>query len=310
VTRVQAPYVEWSPLPGRAQLTWPAGARVAVCVVVSLERLQWFPGGAPSPPSARYGGPYPLVFDPLGAGLREYGNRVGVFRVMDVLDRHGIRATVAMDSALAVDNPFLVNECVRRGWEHVGHGVVASRMVTDDMSAEEERAYLRDSIEALAAVTETAPRGWLGVDYVESSRTIEFLAEMGIEYVCDRANDEQPYLMQVGQRRIVSLPTSSEADDVLTHRFRGIPIDRWAQLVCDTFDGLYADGAINGRFFLINLHPYLIGQPFRIPYLASVIGHIANHRDVWFATGSEVVDWYMEQLRSTSRVQPGDAEPT
>jgi peptidoglycan/xylan/chitin deacetylase (PgdA/CDA1 family) len=274
---------------------------------VTLERLEWYPAGVAAPPNARYGGPYPRTFDPLGGGIREYGNRVGVFRVMEALDRHGIAATVPIDSALAVENPFLVDECMRREWELIGHGVVSSRMITDDLSEEEERVYLRASLEPLAEATGSFPRGWLGPDYVESSRTVRLLAEMGLDYVCDWANDEQPYLMPVGSRRIVSVPASADADDVLTHRFRGIPIDRWARLVCDTFDGLYVDGLANGRLLLINLHPYLVGQPFRIPHLAAVIEHLVRHDDVWFATGSEIVDWYMARYAIDER-QPPEAQ--
>jgi hypothetical protein len=228
---------------------------------------------------------------------------------MEVLDRHGIVATVPLDSALAVENPFLVEECMRRGWEVIGHGVVSSRMITDALTEEEEREYLRASLEPLAEATGSRPRGWLGTDYVESSRTVELLAEMGLDYVCDWANDEQPYVMHAASRQIVSLPVSAEADDVLTHRFRGIPIDRWAQLVCDTFDGLYLDGGASGRLLLINLHPYLVGQPFRIPHLAAIVEHIGRHDHVWFATGCEIVDWYTARDGVDGLQPPGAKVP-
>ena len=301
MSSVRPAHLEWSPLPRRTPLRWPNEARVAVCIVVTLERLEWFPHGSAAPPSARYGGPYPAVFDPLGGGLREYGNRVGVFRVMDVLDDHEIAATVAIDSALASDTPFLVDQCKQRKWEFIGHGVVANRMITDAMSEAEEQAYLQASLEPLAAATGVFPRGWLGVDYVESSRTVRLLAERGVDYVCDWANDEQPYVMSFGSQSILSLPTSAEADDVLTHRLRGIPIDGWGQLVCDTFDGLYEDGAATGRLLVLNVHPYLIGQPFRIPHFRRVIEHLTSRENVWFATGAEVADWYLSTHYTPSR---------
>jgi peptidoglycan/xylan/chitin deacetylase (PgdA/CDA1 family) len=286
--------VEWSPLPSRPPLRWPDGARVALCVIVSLEHLEWLPPkGVLVPPSGRYGGPYPATFDPLGPSLREYGNRVGVFRVMEVLDRFGIRATVAFDSALAERTPFLVEQCHRRKWEFTGHGIAFSRMLNEHMSEPEERAYIQAALDRLEHACGQRPQGWIGADYGESSRTVGLLAELGIRYVCDWPNDEQPYRMRVPKGQIVSLPVAIELDEVFTHRLRGIPIHRWAELVCDSFDGLYTDGAQSGRLLCLNLHPYLIGQPFRIRHLEHALHHITRHPAVWTATATDIVDWYL-----------------
>lgn len=289
------PYVPWSPLPSRAPLRWPNNARVAVCVIISLEQLEPTPPeGCLVPPSGRYGGPYPTTFDPLGAVLREYGNRVGVFRVMEALDRRHVRACVAMDASLAKRNAFLVNECLRRAWEFLGHGLVFSRMVSERMSEDEEREYLRSSLAMLTEATEQAPRGWIGADYGESARTVRLLAELGVEYVCDWPNDEQPYRMTVPNGRMVGLPVSVELDEVFTHRLRGVPIMQWRDLVCDCFDQLYADGETTGRLLVLHLHPYLIGQPFRMRYLEEALDYIIARPDIWLATGSEIIDWYLE----------------
>jgi allantoinase len=294
------PYVPWSPLPSRRPLRWPEGARVAVCVIVSLEQLEWLPpAGVVVPPSGRYGGPYPATFDPLGPSLREYGNRVGVFRVMDALDRLGVPACVAMDASLAVGNPFLVEQCLRREWEFMGHGLVFSRMVTAQMGDEEEREYLARSLDTIGEVAGRRPRGWIGADYGESGRTVGLLAELGVEYVCDWPNDEQPYRMEVPQGRMVALPVSVELDAVFTHRLRGIPIGRWRDLVCESFDELHAAGETTGRLLVLNVHPYLLGQPFRIRYLEEALEHIAGTPGVWLATGSEIADWYLGTTHSS-----------
>jgi peptidoglycan/xylan/chitin deacetylase (PgdA/CDA1 family) len=288
------PYVPWSPLPFRPLLRWPDEARVAVCVIVSLERLEWAPpAGVVVPPSGRYGGPYPVTFDPLGPGLREFGNRVGVFRVMDVLDRLGVRACVAMDASLAASTPFLVDQCRRREWEFMGHGVAFSRMITAAMDEDEERAYLKCSLDTIAEASGQRPRGWIGADYGESGRTVALLAELGVEYVCDWPNDEQPYRMQVPQGTMVSLPASVELDAVFTHRLRGIPIDRWRDLVRESFDELHADGETTGRLLVLNVHPYLLGQAFRVRYFEEALTHIVRSPGVWLATGSEITDWYL-----------------
>ena len=117
---------------------------------------------------------------------------MGIFRVLDSLERHGIKPTVAMDAVTAEHYPYLVDHCLRRGCEIIGHGISASRMITSRMSAEDEREYIHSSIEALTRATGSAPAGWLGPEYGESARTPQLLAEAGIRYVCDWANDEQP----------------------------------------------------------------------------------------------------------------------
>ena len=297
------PYVSWSPLPARPPLIWPNRARIAVCVIVSLEQLEWHPREpALVPPSARYGGPYPAVFDPLPPTMREYGNRVGVFRVMEVLDRHGITATVAMDSVLAEQNQYLVAQCLKRNWEFIGHGLTASQMVSAKMGDDEEREYLESALSRLTAATGQSPQGWLGVDYAESHRTVRLLAELGVRYVCDWPNDEQPYPMSVPKGDMTALPVAIGLDEVFSHRFRGLPIARWGQLVRDTFDGLRRGESTTGRVLVLSLHPYLIGQPFRIGQLDAALQHIVGHDGVWSATGGEIVDWYRRQTSPGQQV--------
>ena len=126
--------------------------------------------------------------------MHEYGNRVGVFRVLDTLQRHGFKPTIAMDRLTAEHYPFLVRHCVARGFEFIAHGVSVNRMITSRMPEQEEREYIRTSVDALTRATGKAPSGWLGPEYGESANTPGLLAEAGIRYVCDWVNDEQPYM--------------------------------------------------------------------------------------------------------------------
>jgi peptidoglycan/xylan/chitin deacetylase (PgdA/CDA1 family) len=289
------PYYGWSPLVTRQPLRWPNGARVALCVIVSLEHIEWTPPkSAVVPPSVSRVGAYPTIFDVHDISHHEYGNRVGFFRVAEVLDRHALRATAAIDSMLTLGNPFIVEQCRRREWEFIGHGVSMSRMITEQMSEAEERDYLTRSLDAVRSATGTVPRGWLGPEYGESTRTVRLLAELGVEYVCDWPNDEQPYRMTVPQGTMIALPVTFDGDDVITLRERSIPVQGWARIVQEAFDRLYEDGAETGRLLVLNLHPYLIGQPFRIKYLDEALRHVLGHDAVWAATGSEIVDWYAQ----------------
>lgn len=288
------PYYDWSPISSRPPLRWANDARVALCVIVSLETMEWLPPkGSFIPPSALIQKAYPAIPDLHEVSPHEYGNRVGVFRVMRVLDKYGIKGTAALDAGIAEGYPFIIRQCQQRGWEFIGHGLSFSRMITERMS--DEREHIRRSLDALKRATGQFPAGWVGADYGESTRTVGLLAEMGVRYVCDWPNDEQPYRMKVPAGQMVSLPVMLDLDEVLTHRMRGIPIWRWSQMVTEAFDRLYQDGAASGRVLVLNLHPYLIGQPCRIKYLDEALGYIMRREGVWAATGSEIVDWYLKQ---------------
>lgn len=287
------PYSGWSSLSTRPPLRWPDGARVALCVIVSLERTEWQPPqSAVTPPSASLFGPWPNVFSLQEPTWHEYGNRVGVFRVMDVLDRLGIRGTAAFDAALARDTPFLVDQVLQRDWEVIGHGVAFSQMITDRMDEEEERDYIDRALSGLEEACGARPLGWLGPDYGESSRTVRLLAEAGVRYVCDWPNDDQPNRLTVPTGGITALPVALDLDDALTHRQGNVTIQRWATNVVDAFEQLHADGERHGRVLVLNLHPYVIGRPLRIRYLEKALSRILEHSGVWLATGREIVDWY------------------
>ncbi len=282
---------EWSPISTRSKLSWPDDARVALCVVVTLEHTEWEPpegsfsadqagglGARPFPDYARY-------------SHRDYGHRVGIFRVLDLLERQGIKPTVAMDSQTAEGYPYLVKHCLGRGCEIIGHGVSGNQIISGNMSIEEEAEFIRSSIEILKKATGAAPKGWFGTDYGESERTPGLLAQAGISYLCDWVNDEQPYPMKDG---LFALPTMLEMDDLFALWTRRVTIDRYAQSLKDGFDAMYKDGADNGRLLTINVHPWLVGQPFRIGYLEDALGHIMGHQGVWAASGSEIIAWYRD----------------
>jgi peptidoglycan/xylan/chitin deacetylase (PgdA/CDA1 family) len=222
---------------------------------------------------------------------REYGHRVGIFRVLDVLQKLGINATVAMDSQTAEHYPYLVKYCLDQGCEIIAHGVSGSQMISGNMSVEAETIFIRSSMEIMEKATGKRPRGWSGTDYGESERTPDLLRQAGFDYVCDWVNDEQPYPMRDG---LTALPTMLEMDDLFTMSNRRVTVDRFAQSLKDGFDAMYHDGASNGRLMTINLHPWLIGQPFRIGYLEEALGYAMGHEKVWAATGSEIVDWYRD----------------
>lgn len=292
------PHYDWAPFNRqRGVLRWPQNARIALCVIVTLEHMEWrTPEGAFQSASLAGGyGPSPFP-DVTRWSHREYGHRVGVFRVLETLLKYGIRPTVAMDVLTAEHYPFLVRHCQRLGCEIMAHGISVSQQITENMPEPQELAYIQASVARLTQATGTPPGGWLGPEYGESSRTPQLLAQAGITYVCDWTNDEQPYVLNVAQGELTALPINFPLDDVSALFDRHVPIGRYQLMLQEGFETLYQEGAENGRLLVLNLHPWLIGQPFRIRYFNRALDAMMRREGVWVATGSEIVEWYRSHL--------------
>lgn len=278
----------WSTLPTRKKVNWPGGARIALWIVPALE---WFPlnmKGKPFKPPGAMVTPYP---DLRHYTLRDYGNRVGIFRVMKVLDRFGLRASVAVNAAVAVRHPSLVKACVERGWEVIGNGLDMDHLHYEGLPKDEERKLVEESLAILRRVSGQKVRGWLSPARSESFATLDLIAAAGIDYVCDWVNDDMPYAMKTDSRAIYSMPLSNDLDDYTILVQNRHSEDAFAQQVCDQFDVLYKEAATSGgRILALPLHPWVIGQPYRIGALESVFAHITKNSDVWSATGGEILD--------------------
>ena len=280
-------YYDWSPIVKRTPLRWPNNAKVALCVILNLDYYDWqLPADVPGAPS----GPFrPNLVD---YSQHEYGNRVGVFRILRILDKYQIKPTVAMDKTVAENHPFLVRECQKRNLEVIAHGLTSRQPIHAKMTADVERAYIRDSIEAVAKATGKRPVGWLGPGFQETMETPRLLAAEGIRYVCDWANDEQPYRMKVPQGELFSVGINLDLDDIYIHLDGGRTINEYLQIMQDTYDVLATDGAKSGRLMVLNLHPWVMGWPWRSKYLDQALAHINRGGGVWKASGQEIVDWY------------------
>jgi peptidoglycan/xylan/chitin deacetylase (PgdA/CDA1 family) len=276
----------YSAIVDRKPLRWPRGARVAVWVIPNIEHFLF-----DRPATSVTQTTTSLVPDVLNYSWRDYGVRVGIWRLMEIMERHGCKGTVALNSDVCVHYPCIIEEGNRLGWEWMGHGATNSTLI-NRQSEEEERALIAGVVETIERATGAHPRGWLGPALSESHRTLDLLAENKIEYVADWVNDEQPYPMRVKDGSILSLPYSIEINDIPVFLDGKQSGETFGRMICDQFDGLYEDGAKTGRVMAISLHPFLIGHPHRSKYFANALAHIASRQEVWLATGSEIADWY------------------
>ena len=297
------PYYDWSPLPSRASFVWPNQSPLAVGAVIVLEHVEWEP-----PPDAyslrrRSGGlarlPAP---DYPQLTIREYGHRVGIFRLLDLLERRGITATVAVDALTAEHYGWLANHLVERGCEIAGRGIAATQLSTSKNSQSEERDAIARSIDAIEAATGIRPTTWFSAEGVESFLSPALLAEAGIDTVLDWPNDEQPYLMTTdgvlagtdrspGTAPMVSLPLFLEADDEFALWHRRASLDSWRGIITGAAARMHRDGAEHpsgGRLLMLTLRPWLAGQPFRTPTLEAALDQVATLGNIHTATATEL----------------------
>jgi peptidoglycan/xylan/chitin deacetylase (PgdA/CDA1 family) len=277
---------DWSVLPRREPVTWPRGARLALWVSVSL---QWFPldmKGQPFKPLGALQTTYP---DLRHYTLRDYGNRVGIWRVFKALERHGVRASAPTNAAVAVRYPSLIEEVNRLRWEIMGHGLDMDHLHYEGMA--DEKGLIQNTLARLPKI-----RGWLSPAKSESKQTLDLLAGAGIDYVCDWVNDDMPYEMRAGGRTLWAMPHSSDIDDAQIMIGNRHDEDEWRDQVIDQFDLLYDEAATQGgRILSLSLHPWVIGHPYRIGSLEEVLAHIMRHPGVWPATGGEILDAFKAQ---------------
>jgi allantoinase len=276
------------PIKDRPKLTWPNNARLAVWIIPNIE---FFPltRGIPPHPGAPAGTP-PSV---RAWAQRDYGNRVGIWRIMDVLSKHAVRASPTLNSDICDHHPQIVRAAIELGWEILGHNQTNSVWL-DALSPEEERQTIRRTLSRIAEMTGKKPLGWLGSGLAETWHTLDFLADEGCLYVADWVNDDQPYMMDIGGRPLVSIPYSYEINDAPFINTRLGTIDEFETAIRRQFDTLYAEGAESGRVMAICLHPYITGVPHRIKALDSALAYIRAHDGVWFATGEEIVRHWLQ----------------
>ncbi|MDE3193825.1 MAG: polysaccharide deacetylase family protein [Chloroflexota bacterium] len=269
-------------MPQRAPLRWPNGARIAVWVIPNIESFaldEQIAGGSGKVP------------DVPAWSVREYGARVGVFRIMDVLRRHGVRGTVALNADVCDAYPEVVAATVDLGWELMGHGVTNTRRLN---AVDDEAAVVGEAFARIEHATGTRPVGWLSPGLQETWNTLEHLVACGAEYVADWAVDDQPLWMAAGRKRLVGVPYTLELNDKPAYERLARTPEEFGATIRRQFDVLYAEGASSARVMAIALHPYLTGYPHRIGALDDALRHVVAHDGVWLATGREIADAFRQ----------------
>jgi peptidoglycan/xylan/chitin deacetylase (PgdA/CDA1 family) len=279
--------IDYIPIAGRPRLELPGGARMVVWTIVNVEEWdisQTMPRTVLTPPAG--GSPMP---DIPNWAWHEYGNRVGFWRMIEVLDRLEVRAVLAINGSAIGAYEAVARAACERGWEFIGHGYTQKNM----QKVENEREDIARTTAAIADFTGRRPRGWLGPGLTETWETPEHLVDAGYEYVCDWVLDDQPVVLRTRTRPIVGVPYTQECNDVAMMLIQHHPAREYYQRAVDQFEQLYEDSRHGARVMALVVHPYIMGAPHRLRYYRMALEHIRARRDVLFWTGEQILDWYV-----------------
>lgn len=268
------------------QRNWPDGDRLKIWLTVHFEH---FPMDMPAKPFVPPGGmdrPYPSVWD---FSTRDYGNRVGIYRLFKVLDKLGAKATAAMNSEVAVRYPHLLQEILRRDWEVAAAGTDMGRLHHGELDRADEAALVAESFDTLRRLSGQAVTGWHSPAHSQSATTPDLVAEQGGKYLADWINDEMPYAFRTTAGDVTQLPLSWDLSDHKILFAQNMPIVDYEYQLDAAFDALETESRTRGaRVLSLSLSPWIIAQPSRIKALDRLLTRFQAAPGVGFATGEQL----------------------
>ncbi len=281
----------WSALKDRPPVHWPGGRSVALWLCVSLE---WFPIVPTDTPFRAPGHMQTAYPDFRHYTARDYGNRVGAYRLLDAFAKAGLTASFAVNGAIAERYPALVADIMAAGHEIIAHSTDMNGTIATGLPEAEERALFARSLDSIEAATGARPRGWLSIARSQSWNTADLLKEAGLLYCCDWVNDELPWRFTNG---LINLPLNHELSDRQIIAVQQQSADSYGQQMRDAFDWLAAEAHAQGggRMLPLHLTPYIMGLPYRIGALEALLADLAARPECWSATGGQIVDAWAGQ---------------
>lgn len=290
----------WSPIAHRGPLRWPEGKKLAVIITMNCEYWDlvkdtsepYYAGGPPMLPDSLPGN----VADFPNFTWREYGQRVGVWRLFKLFEQMGVPLSVTINAKTALERPEIVRHAVERGWELVAHNYEQGELLTRyTFEIDKERAVIDATLAAYEKVVGRKARGWLSSSLRGTPNTPDLLAERGLLFFCDYMNDEQPYLIHTPSGPIVNVPYTIEVNDFTFFHRRAMNTWDAARMLKDQFDELMRDSAESARLMSVGLHPHVSGHPHRMPCFREFLAHAKAHPEVWWTTREELAAWYLQQ---------------
>jgi len=292
-------HYSWSPIINRQPLRFPNGKKLALIMTMNCEYWDltkdtsepYYAGGPQMLPDSLPGN----VADFPNFTWREYGQRVGVWRMFKLFEEMGAPFSITINAKTALERPEIIQYANDRNWEIVAHNYEQGELLTRHTF---DIAKERELIAATLAVYEKSvgrkAKGWLSSSLRGTPNTPDLVAEQGLQFFCDYMNDDQPYLIQTPSGPIVNVPYSIEINDFTFFHRRAMSTWDAARMLKDQFDELYKEGAESGRLMNVGLHPHVSGHAHRMPCFRDFLAHAKSHPDVWWTTREELSSWYLK----------------
>lgn len=277
---------KYSPIITRKSFKLPNNARVAIWIGINVE---YFDIG-----KVEFGGATSFKVNPPNVfdySLRDYGNRIGFWRILKMLNKYQIRASLILNSDVCKYYPEIIDHSKKNNWEFIGHGT-SNSVLLNGLNEVEERRIIKLTLNSIHKTVGEFPKGWLSPALQETFNTPDILVEEGVKYICDWCCDDQPFPMNVKKGTLISLPYSVELNDFKAFIIQNMTAEQYYLMLKEHFDCLHQEGSEQARVMCIGIHPFLIGQPFRIGWFDRIIKYINRQNDVWITTGGEIASWY------------------
>lgn len=278
----------FSPIVERPKLKLPDGVRMVLWPILALE--VWdierpMPRMVLSPPMGQ-----PLTPDIPNWSWHEYGMRVGVWRLIKLLDELNVNPCVTLNARVCEDYPQVAQACLDRGWEFNAHSYDQVPMHKLD----DQRAVIDKSISVIEKFTGKKPRGWFGPGLTQTFDTLDHLAEAGIEYIGDWVLDDHPVELATKHGTMVSLPYNYEVHDIAQQMIQFHESELFEKRARDYFDCLYEESADTAKIMALAMHPYISGSPHRIKYVRAAYEYMLSKPGVVTWDGEQILDWFKD----------------
>jgi allantoinase len=292
----------YSAIVRRPDFSWPDGKRLAVYFALCVEHFAYGEGlGLAYSPGLEHPNSY-------NWGWREYGNRVGGWRLLELFAEFGLPLTILLNTEIYEHCPELVAAFRARGDEIVAHGRTNSEH-QNGMAAEDERRLIREATEAIIRHEGRPPAGWMSPGAHPSRNTEDLLAEAGYRYTLDWPIDDQPVWMATKAGPLLSVPYPHEVNDVpMVVLHHGTAPD-FADMALGNFEELRRQCARQPLAYGITLHTFIVGQPFRIAEFRRVLAYMRAHQDsVWFTTAGAIAEHFASLHPPPATAAPAPSE--
>jgi len=282
-------FYNWRQAKDRTPLVWDDAAKLAVNLIVPVELFPLNPSGQPLKHPGAMATPYP---DLRHYTVRDYGNRVGVYRILEALADARLKATFPVNGMAAIYCAPLMSHILGDGHEIAAHGLSTDHIHHEGLSSENEAERIADTV----ACFDVTPKGWLSPARNQSSRTLSCLVARKLDYCLDWEMDSVPVSAKTATGHITLLPNSYELSDFTLLHTRKQTEDSWLAQLKEACEYLISEHARFGAQSLgLTLTPYIMGQPFRVWALVEFLNYLAQHKDISVLTGAELTHQFTKQ---------------